>query len=260
MTTRVRQATACLVVLAALAAGCGGDDDDAGTGSDGGTTTTEGGSDGERSAADLAADRAAAEKMLPTVKDLPAGWTAQPAEDEDGGSPSDEELNAQLAECMNVDPDTFSGEGDATAESPSFANADEQEAQVEVAFTASEEDASRTLDVMQRPEAERCLSQVFKDLLAKELQGEDLPPGVEVGEPTVEAVEFGDLGDDAAAFEVTVPITGPGTDIDLYVDAAFVRVGRIGITGTFMGAGQAVDIEVAQRLIQSVIDRAPADA
>jgi hypothetical protein len=268
MTTRVRQAAACLVVLAALAAACGGDDDDAaaGGGSGGDTTTTAEGSGGERSADDLDADQAAAEKMLLTIGDFPSGWQAQPDEGEDdgeggGGSapgePSDDELTADLAECLHVDAGELSDDDDPSAESPSFQNADEDEASVEVAFAASPEQATSELATLQRDEAPGCFGEVYKTLFTQAMKDDPSVEGVEVGDPQVEAAPLGDLGDDTAAFRVTIPLSAAGQQIVLYQDIAFVKVGRAEITGFFQASGQPFDAELSQRLLQAVIDRAP---
>lgn len=249
---RMRRAAACLLVLAALAAGCAkGSDDDAGTAK---TKQTTG--------SDRQADEAAARKMLLTITDFPTGWKADPASGSQGGggsssgAPDDERIQTQLADCLHVDPSQFGDKGHPKAESPDFSNADDT-ASVEVTFTPSDGDASRSLAILQRPEAPGCVSQVFKEVFSRQMQGEDVPEGIQVGEPVVDRAPLRDLGDDAAAFRVTIPISAAGVQLSAYLDMAFVRVGRIGITALFESTGKPFDAELSQRLIQTVVDRAP---
>src|SRR5262245_11065883 len=228
----MRQASACLAVAAALVAGC----------SNGG------------SGQDRAADTAAAKKMVLTSADLPAGWTAQPKDSAD--DVTDTEVIKELAGCLHVDAGDFH-EDNPKAESPEFDSADTNStAQVEVAFTPSTAQAGKAIAVLQRDDAEGCLSKVFKQEFDKQLSGEDTQ-GAQIGEPTVKRLAVASVGDDGAAFEVTIPISAAGQHLDVYLDVSFVRVGRIGITGFFGGQGQPFDAAMATQLTQKVVDRAP---
>src|SRR5215471_3543082 len=153
----MRQAAACLMVAGALAAGC----------SNGG------------SGQDRAADTAAAKKMVLTSADLPAGWTAQPKDS--SADASDTEVVSELAGCLHVDAGAFHHDNP-KAESPEFDSADNSSAQIEVAFTPSTAEAGKAIAVLQRADAERCLSKVFKQEFDKQLAGEDTR-GAQIGEP-----------------------------------------------------------------------------
>lgn len=67
------------------------------------------------------------------------------------------------------------------------------------------------------------------------------------------------MGDDSAAFRLTVPLASQGVDVDLTIDVVMVRVGRAGITTTFQSTFSPFDSAEAARLTQLVVDRIPAD-
>src|SRR5262249_38729455 len=195
----MRQAAAVLAVAAALAAGCSG-----------------GGSGQGR-----AADTAAAKKMVLTSADLPPGWTAQPKTS--AADVSDTEVVKEMAGCLHVDAKTFD-HNYPRAESPEFDSAaTNSTAQTEVTFTPSTAQAGKTIAVLQRDEAEGCLSKAFKQEFDKQLAGQNTQ-GAQIGEPEVKRLAVAGVGDDSAAFQVTIPISAAGQHLDVYLDVSFVRV------------------------------------
>src|SRR5919106_1445677 len=94
---------ACVAAVIALAAACGGEKG-RGTGA---KTPTDGphANDDPRTEAERQADEDAAEAMLPTLDDFPPSWQEDVTEDE--ADEQDEELEAELAECLGIDPAEF---------------------------------------------------------------------------------------------------------------------------------------------------------
>lgn len=251
-------------VVALTAPACG--DDDGGEASDDDVDATEsteagggGAGDDDRTDEERAADEAAAEAMLLTIADFPPGWQEEPADDEDEpDDDEDEELNARLAECLGVDPAEFDPDNP-SAESPSFTSANDEDVSVDVAFTPSAEAASRVFELLADDATPGCFGEVVQTILEENAAQEGLPEGVEMGDATFARLSFPSLGDESTAFRVTVPVSAEGLDLDVYLDAVFVRVGRIGITGQFQTVVAPFDEGAAADLLQTVVDRAPAE-
>jgi hypothetical protein len=244
--------------MVTLVAGCGGDDDDADGDSRG--TTTEGTgaqdpADDPRGASERADDQAAAEAMLLTLADFPSGWEETPADEADD---ENDELSADTADCLGVDPDELDPDNP-KATSPSFSSSDDDEASVEVAFTPSEEAATRALELLADEAAPGCYGEAIQVLIEDNAAQEDLPEGIELGEATFNRLSFASLGDESTAFRVTLPFSAEGLNIDYFLDVVFVRVGRIGITGQFQAVVTPFDEAHAAELMQTVIDRASAE-
>jgi hypothetical protein len=263
-------------VIVLTAAACGGDDADGGAGGDdagddagttGSTEADDGGAgDDDRTDQERAADEAAAEAMLLTIADFPPGWQEEPADDEDDDETDDDEtdddetdeLNARLAECLDIDPARFDPDN-RSAQSPSFTSANDEEVSVDVAFTPSADAASGVFEVFADDAAPGCFGEVVQAVLEENATQEGLPEGVEMGDATFARLPFPSVGDESTAFRVTVPVSAEGLDIDVYLDAVFVRVGRIGITGQFQTVVAPFDEGVAAELMLTVVDRAPAE-
>lgn len=243
---RTRRLGGLLAVLV-LAAGCGGDDD-------GGDAAGSGPGDDPRTEAERQADVDTAGTILLTLGDFPAGWEEEPAEsDED-----DQALQDDMAECLDVDP-ALLADDDPQAKSPSFVAPSEEEVSAEVTLTASAEDTTRTLDLMKDDATPGCYADAVKAAMAQStLEGGQATAGVEFGEPTFNPVSFPGMGDDSVAMRLTVPLSAQGVDVDVHVDVVMVRVGRVGISGTFLSTFSPFDSTEAARLMQLMVDRVPA--
>ena len=126
---RARRTVTCLVTAVLLWGGACADesgDDVADTGS----------ADDPRSEAERQADEDDAAAMLLTIDDFPSGWEEGPPDDDD--DESDEDIQADLAECLGIDPDEINPDNP-HATSPTFESSDDERVGVRVAFTPSAE-------------------------------------------------------------------------------------------------------------------------
>jgi hypothetical protein len=234
---RTRQAFARLLVAAGLAAGCG--------------RAAHGGDD--RTAAQRRADTAAARRMLLTGVDLPAGYRAGPADADDDGA--GDRVEAALARCLHVskgfvDPDN------PKATSPTFSTADDgTEITSEVTVTPSPAVAGRKLDLFQAEAAPGCYEKAFRQEFARQASG---LPFVELGDTAVDRLDVADLGDETVAYRLTQRVSERGQKVSLYYAVLLVRVGRIGITTTFVTQGEPFDRGEAADITRVVADRARA--
>lgn len=253
---RARRAVpAIAAIVLATGVACGGDGRDEADDS-GSTDTTAGASrdDDPRTDSERQADEASAQAMVLTLDDFPPGWEEGPADDEE----ADEELQADLARCLGVDPAAMNPDNP-RATSPAFVSSEDQEVGSEVAFTPSVEDASRPFDILAADDAPECYAQAAQDAIELNTEREGLPEGVEFGEPTFSRLSYATLGDESLAFRITLPVAARGLDVDLYLDFVVARVGRIGITTTFQSVITPFDEDEAAALVQRSIDRAPAE-
>jgi hypothetical protein len=233
-----------------LLAGCS--DDPAAT-SDGGANE-EPAADDPRTDDERAADEAAAETMVLTLSDFPPGWESTPAEEDE----PDERFDEQLAECLGVDVSEIDP-NNPKAGSPNFASSNGDQVTSQVAFTPTVEDATDALALRRQEGANECYAESFlaiiEDFLANPEEGEEAPDDFEVGEPTVNEMSFGALGDESIAFRVTLPLEADGFSAEFYLDVVNVRVGRVGVSTTFQSVLTPFDTEEAARLTGVVVDR-----
>lgn len=248
------RASACLLTVVTLAtAGCAdeGEGDDSSPAED---ATTQQDAGDQRSDAERQADEAIAEMALLTLDDLPAGWEAVPAEDDE----DDDELVADLARCLEVDEAELDPDNP-TATSPTFTSSNDEAVSAEVSLTPSSGDASRALEILQGDAAPGCYAEALKAEMERNLVvGDDVPENVEVGEPTFNRISFESLGDESVAFRTTIPVSVEAFDVELYIDFVLVRVGRAGIQTTFQSQVSPFDTDEAARLTQIVVDRVSA--
>lgn len=206
-----------------------------------------------RSEAERQADADDAAAMLLTIDDFPPGWEEGPPDEDDE---SNDDIQADLADCLGIDPDEIDPDNPDAA-SPTFESSDDERVGVRVAFTPSSDAASDTVDVLADDDAPACYGDAVRSAIAEGLATEGAPDGVEFGDPTFERLSFPSLGDESVAFRATVPFSARGVDVELYIDYTVVRVGRIGITATFQSLFSPFDENEAAELVQTVVDRAP---
>lgn len=243
---------ACLLTLATLVtAGCA-DEADGDDSSRADVATTQPAGD-QRSDAERQEDEAIAETALLTLDDFPAGWEAVPAEDNE----VDDELRADLDRCVEVDDDGLD-QDNPSARSPTFTSSNGEEVVASVSLTPSSGDARRALKILRSDAAPGCYAEALQAQIARNLDSDELPEDVEVGEPTFNRISFESLGDGSVAFRATLPVSVGGFDVDLYADIVFVRVGRAGIQTTFQSEASPFDTDEAVRLTETVVERVSA--
>ena len=252
-----------LLLLAAVLAGCNDDggssvsaaDDGGATATTGGDTTTDDGeaTDDPRTDEELAADEAAAAEDLLTVEDLGTDWQAQPREEDEE---SQDEFNAELADCIGVDPALLDRDNP-SAQSDDFVNTLQQTVNNEITYTPSEEDAAESLAIIERAETPDCFAVAVDTLIQANLAELQSEAGqeIEVGTPTVEPAEMSELGDGSAGLVITVPLSTPQGDAELYLANYAVQVGRVGVELQTQSVGVPFDPAEAERLLGIVIER-----
>ena len=252
------------IVVVALAAGCGGDSDDepsSGTTSPPGPATTSAPGSDPRTPAQLAADRAQAEKAVLQPADFPSGWTGEP--DTDETSPEEEAARGRFAACLGVDR-SFVGGGaraGAIAKSDDFEDDSNRSAQNTVTMVFSRERARQQFEIFSRPEARGCFEDFVDDAVEFSIRnpgpGETAPPGVNFGEAHVDILRPTGLNTDSTGYRARVPVTAEGDTLDVIFDIVLALKGRAGITMTFIGVGQPFPSALQTSLTNKVIERAP---
>jgi hypothetical protein len=56
---------------------------------------------------------------------------------------------------------------------------------------------------------------------------------------------------------VTIPVSARDVTLEFSIDVVIVRVGRVGISTTFLSSFSPFEIDEAARLTQVIVDRAP---
>lgn len=251
-----------LSVVVGLTVACGGDSEPSGSedtrAADGGATAAPP-SDDPRTSAERTADQEAAKAIVLTLDDLEAGWESTPPDEE---TDNDEEIKADLADCLGIDPDVMDPDNP-SADSPDFTSANE-EVSASVSYTPSIEAAEQAVELLRDEDLPSCFAQALKtaitDALLNPPEGEAPPDDLEVGEPTFNPISFGDLGDETVAYRATIPLSASGIDVDVYFDIVAVRVGRVGIEAQFQSTFSPFSTDEAERLVGIMIDRIPAAA
>ena len=242
--------SACLVAVAAVSLGACAESADGDGSSFPGTAATEPATSEAADDRDRAADEATAREAVLTLDDFPPGWDEDPPEPES----DDDDMSASLAECLGIDEAELDRDNP-SANSPTFTSPTGQEVDVRVTLTAAPSEARRTMEIMSDDAAPGCLSDSMQSLIAQNLLAEDVPDGLEVGDPTVDTTSFEGLGDESLTFRVTVPYGYRGAESAVYLDSTFVRVGRAGVTAVFLSDGSPFDTDEAERLVRVVVDR-----
>lgn len=244
------RSSACLVVAVLVALGaCAESADDRALSAD--TEEAESGTGDGGEDRDRAADEAIARSTLLSLDDLPPGWEEEAAEP----APDDDDLQASLAECIGVDEAELY-RGSPSSESPRFVSPDGDGVDMSVSMTPAPGDARRTMEIMSGDAVPGCFGEAVQVLVARNMStAEDVPEGLEMGDPTFERLAFSALGDESLAFRATLPYAYRGVSAELYFDVALVRVGRAGITASFQADGSPFDSDEAARLTQIVVER-----
>ena len=253
-----------VVAVAVLVAGCGGDSDDESSSTTEpapGPTTTAVPTADPRTPAQLAADRAEAEKAVLKLTDLPPGWTGEPDTDD---TPAEVEAAQQrFATCLGVDPALIGGgaRAGARAESDDFEDDENHEVQNTVTMVFSRERALQQLEAFRKPEASRCFEEfvdtAFQLSLRNPGPGQTAPPGLSFGEARVEVLSVGGLNTDSVAYRARVPVTVRNQTLDALFDVVLALKGRAGITMFFIAIGEPLPAALETSLTNTVIDRAP---
>ncbi len=243
-----RPAVLVLLLLAVLLVACRSGSD----GSTGAADLTD-----DRTEAELATDRAAAEAALPVLDDFPPGWTAELRDDADDGEAPD--LDTQLAECLGVDK-ALLGDTRVNVESDTF-KFDDAEVEADVSMLPTKAYADEVVAVIHKPQARGCFEDVFVDVVEHSSEnpapGEALPEGVSFGDVRLVELDFPDVGQDSRAFRISMPIRLGLLAVDLYYDLVFFRVGRAMASISFLDSTTPFDEILAEDLARQLASKLP---
>lgn len=253
-----RMPLALALSAALLLAGACSSDDAADTATSSSTTTTEAGASGR----DLEADRELASGALLQLSDLPTGWEATPADDDDDEDDS-EAFAEQFAECTGIDEEDWFGAQDddesASVDSPDFENADDQTVAHTVSVAEDAAQAERGFGVLQLDATPGCLTEAFGEMI-REAAEEDPQEDFSIGEITVNELSFPALAQRTAAFRATVPVAAQGVEVELYLDMIFIQAGRMTSVLMTQGVFEPFDPALAEQLATTAAERLDASA
>jgi hypothetical protein len=235
-----KRAISAAIVAGAFAAGCGG-----GSGAVTAPNTPK----------QLAADKATANQAVLTSNDLPAGYTGVP-HDESSSIDVPPAVDKKFAACSGL-PKRFldtSKDDQPNSDSPDFSKgrigqgaATEIDSSVEL--DRSSKDISEPLSHLST--AAKCFEPVFRALFA----GGNATPGVRFTDLSVSSLEVDSVGDQSAAFQGSITVSGSARSIVVSFDLYFVRTGRAIVTMTTLGYDTEVSRALAKSLLQTMVDR-----
>ena len=191
------------------------------------------------------------------MDDLPSDWQQAPSEE----STADDDIGRQIGECLGIDEDATSREETVWIDSPIFESPQGEVVSSRVTLWPSEEEARRSADLLADDMVPDCYTQVLQRFFTDEvLTLDDVPEGLEIGEATVDRLEFDQLGDQLSALRASVPYRYRGIESTLGFDLVVVRVGRVDITMAFETEGPRFEAAQARQLTSVVVERAEASS
>jgi hypothetical protein len=185
---------------------------------------------------DPEADQELVDDAVLTADDLPDGFEAQPDDDGD----DDNECNADV---LDIDADDLDDAKTAESDAVVFQGSNIQgEVRAQVTAFRDTELPERVLDALGDDEYLDCI----RDGIAGELEAGDVDSIEEIDSPVD--------GGRAVALHLTVP--GPdGEDIGIDAQQHAVLVDRFGITLQLTALGGELDEDLAEELLDTMIDR-----
>jgi hypothetical protein len=223
---------AVLLALVFFLPSCGGDD-----GEDTSGETKENKSSESTTPEPDPADQAIAESSLLTLQDFPAGWEAEPADDDEDSSLDKD----ALAECVGVEYDELYDDSAAEAESRTFISPQDEEIDHEVGIASDEEWTRSVFEITSGDKWRNCVAEQMQSSIADAVKKED--KDAKVGDVTVNEMGFESFGDETTAMRVTIPLEVNNFNIEASLDFVAVRVGRamMIVTASSVGTGLSAD-------------------
>lgn len=191
-------------------------------------------------------DEALARRIPLTVEDLPPGYEQAP-QPKKGMAAAEDPFEG----CERSDVGVLRAER-ARWQSPVFSKAEDTallSVGSAVAVYPSVEAAERAFEAIGPDGAGRCLAE-----FVKRQAGAD-PEAPKVGEPSVVALAFANLGHASSALRVTLELAAEGGTVPLVTDFVFVRSGRAMATIAFSGVGDPFPLEQAEAIVARVVER-----
>lgn len=185
-------------------------------------------------------------KIVVQPADLPPGWKATPA----AADSSDGSTQAQLMKCVgakNTDVDKV-----AEAESNDYSNG---EATISSSATSykSQRDVDSDVAVLKSPKLTPCTVQLFKKMLVA-----SMPKDVSVGAVSLKFTPGHGTGpaNVTGSGQVTVPVSGKGGDISMYISFVYLTGPRIEAEVDAENLGSPVPASVLKAAVLGVAQRA----
>jgi hypothetical protein len=149
---------------------------------------------------------------------------------------------------VHVDSDDFSDPNDQNTSSST----------VDYQPTAKVQNAQ--FDIWSSSKTPDCLAKGVTTLFNDEIQhptdsGSTLPPGVTIGQATVQPMSFSTFGDKTVPYRVMVPVNANDQSIDLYFDLVATIKGRAVVLMGFFGADNPFPIDQEQHYTGLVVGR-----
>lgn len=204
----------------------------------------------------VVADKAAAEAAALKLADLPAGWTATPATK----TPDAPGVDAQLATCLGVSVAELDKSGPADFKSDDLSDANNNTVSNSVGYAPSADQAKKEFAIFKDPKVPGCLGTALSNFLTYQIKhptnpSDSIPDSVSFGTPTVAPLSVATVGDQTAAYRVTIPVTALGQTVNAYADFLIAVKGRVGVEMDFEAVGKPFPADQEQQYLQKVIGR-----
>jgi hypothetical protein len=191
---------------------------------------------------------ALAESTLPTLDDLPDGWTTLPgSRTRTGSGGGDDEFQTDMAECLGSEEAVLNLD-DAYATTPYFVSPGGDTAQLSVFLLPDEDRSRRFTETVTSEEARGCFDETF---LAANTAG----PGPELRDVSTVVVPYADLGNTTTAWRTSLRYFDGPNQLNVYVDYVAVRVGRAMINASFQSQDRPYDRDQSERVMFAIVDR-----
>jgi hypothetical protein len=203
-----------------------------------------------------AAQRAAREALL-TISDFPSGWSANRDKSDDADN---EKFSQQLSTCLHAPAGLLGHESSeaVSEDSPSFDPPDGGDTSINETVAISRlTRVQQLLRVLQQSNATDCLASTLNSFIKTQVAKSDDPDvrAATIGDVEVGQVSFPTYGDESVPMRATIPVSGNGLTIKVYVDVLFVRHQNAVIIMTFEASGSPVDAEVEQKFAKVAADK-----
>ncbi len=196
---------------------------------------------------DPAAEQDAAEDALLVLSDFPAGWSEVP-----NAEPTEEEADyrRRTAECIGSEGPGIGDLGGAIASTGDFTSPSEETVAETVSFAPSVAEAEDFIVRFAAPDVAECFGEAAADLADGQLRS-----GMTLGEVTVARLNVSEVGDEAVAYRVTVPVLSGEWTVNLYADLVLVRYGRTVVGLAFQSELSPFIFEDTERYVALAAER-----
>lgn len=216
--------TATIAITVLLLAGCSGGGDDSGDGAAVGTPAGAEETDSPNAVDE--GDRAILDAAQLKLTDFPTGWSAVPSEDDEDVDDDLSRARSEFVGCVGAETDEMLDLGGPKASTDDFTSPGGDTVNQTVAVV----DEATAVDFMSRFVADgvaECLTNTARGVVEAGFAADpEAPDDVVIGDVTVGRLNIAPVGDESAAYRITIPISAGGFDLEVYIDMVAVRVDR----------------------------------